>query len=275
MRSKLIGLLVLVGAANLAGCGGAYILTVPQQVGPAGGEAAVIARVERSEIFLLATPVDKGPVSFTLTGDAASTRAGYTDKLGYAGAVLKMPETPGKYEFVAQIQDSRGASARKYSTVHVLDPREPVAAVDLDSILAGGVEDTSAAADALTKLAADLQLVYLTRKNSAAHADLQASLAKIGLPTGAILTWTHQRWRVSRDGKLNLPRLVFESRMVSQLANLRKALPGLTIGICNSQVAGRAFAEAGMRAVLIGQTSAQIDNSISCGSWDELGKLDL
>ncbi len=275
MRGKMIGLLVLVCITFLAGCGGGYILTVPEHVGPAGGQAAVIARLQRSEISLLAQPVEKVPVRFTLSGEAVSVRAGYTDKLGYAGTVFKMPLKTGRYDLIAQIQDSQGIQAKASGAVFVLDPREPVAAVDLDSILDGQAKAPAAAVEALKKLAANMQIVYLTRNSPSQQANPHANLAEMGLPDGAILTWTRQRWHVQRDGRFNIPRVVIESRLVSQLASLRKTLPGLTVGICDSQVAGRAFADAGMKAVLIGQTSPEIDNSISCASWAELNKLDL
>ncbi len=273
MRGKMIGLLVLVCITPLAGCGGGYLLTVPEHVGPAGGQAAVIARLQRSEIYLLAHPVEKIPVRFTLAGEAESSRAGYTDKLGYAGTVFKMPLKTGRYELIAQIQDSQGTQAKASSAVFVLDPQKPAVAVDLDSILDGQGQAPASAAEALKKLAANTQLVYLTCNSPSQQANPHAKLAEMGLPDGAILTWTRQRWHVKRDGRF--PRVVIESRMVSQLASLRKTLPGLTVGICDSQVAGRAFSDAGMKVVLIGQTSPEIDNSISCASWAELNKLDL
>ena len=39
---------LLLAALLTQGCGGYYVLTVPDQVGPAGGDAVAVARLQRT-----------------------------------------------------------------------------------------------------------------------------------------------------------------------------------------------------------------------------------
>ena len=82
MRAR--ALMAVLSAALGGGCGGQYILTVPDQVAPAGGQAATVARLQRSEFGSFAPPVKKAALRFQ--ADGGPLRGAYTDSQGYAAA---------------------------------------------------------------------------------------------------------------------------------------------------------------------------------------------
>jgi len=73
-----------------------------------------------------------------------------------------------------------------------------------------------------------------------------------------------------REGKYNLPRVVVEQRLVSQLPDLQKMLPGLTMAICEDSLAAKAFAESGMQVVVVGKARVSAKDVIRRESWSEL-----
>ena len=58
---------------------------------------------------------------------------------------------------------------------------------------------------------------------------------------------------------------MIESRLVSQLTELRKQFAGLEVGVCDSSLAARAFTEAGLEARVIGEGT----------SWSDLAERGL
>ena len=78
-----------------AGCGGQYLLTVSDQVAPAGGEAAVVVRLQRSEFYMVYVAVKDAAIRLQV--GRGKDRGAYTDALGYAGTTLPAPETVGRY----------------------------------------------------------------------------------------------------------------------------------------------------------------------------------
>jgi len=109
MRSKLFGLfllLVLVG-----GCGGEYILTVPDQLSAAGGDITVVARLQRNDFFVVNLAAEKAYLRFQI-GDGLE-RSASTDELGYSGVRLAMPEKPGRYDMAIRYQDDDGDESAK------------------------------------------------------------------------------------------------------------------------------------------------------------------
>ena len=69
-------------AAGVCGCSGEYIMTAPEQVASAGGEAMLVMRLQRREFAFYTPPADKKPIRFQI--GKGPLRGAYTDALGYA-----------------------------------------------------------------------------------------------------------------------------------------------------------------------------------------------
>ena len=65
MRNMVLTTLCLVAC----GCGGGYTMTAPDQVAPAGGQAAVVVRLTRDEVRRVDVPVKKAGLEFRLRGE--------------------------------------------------------------------------------------------------------------------------------------------------------------------------------------------------------------
>lgn len=124
-------------AAGLAlplvgGCGGYYILSVPDQVAPAGAEAPVVVRLQRNDFLVLAFPAKGAAMRFRL-GDGPQ-RGAYTDDLGYAGVTVKAPDRPGRVELSVDHMDFDGDEIGGKGCLYVWDPGRPIVAVDADCL---------------------------------------------------------------------------------------------------------------------------------------------
>ena len=264
--------LCLVGGLLLScGCGGDYILTVPDMVAPAGGEGMAVVRLQRADFMFVPTPVKDALIQLQV--DDEPRRGAYTDALGYAGTSLTAPVKPGRYKLKASHSDNWGDEVQAESNAYVWDPRAQAVAVDLDCLPGMALGFSKQSSLALGRAAKGANILYLTRRRASLHAKLHTELAKAGYPDGPILEWQRQYWRIVRDGKYyNMPRLVFESRMVSQLPDLRAMLPGLTVGICEDSLAAKAFAESNMRVVIVGSAQVEAKDVVRRASWSELAE---
>jgi len=271
MHRRALGLIVA-AAGLLNGCGGYYILTVPDRVAPAGGEAPVIARLQRNDFFVLALAEPGVPLRFALASGSPE-RAAYTDETGYAGTVLPAPAKPGRRELVVRLCDRTGETLRGAARLYVWPKDDRIVAVDLDALPACG-QQLKPAADALTALARDTRLAYMTRRSAREHAALHDWLAERGYPDGPVLLWQRKRWQIV-PGPWNLPRLVIESRLVSQLAALREDFPNLQAGVCTSPLAARAFAEAGLRVIVVGAGAVDVEPVERRASWRAIAEAGL
>ena len=74
-----------------------------------------------------------------------------------------------------------------------------------------------------------------------------------------------------REGRYRIPRIVVDTRLVSQLSEIRKLFPKMTMGVCDSDLAARAFAEANLRVVVVGGASVGVGNVTRVASWDAVG----
>jgi hypothetical protein len=249
-----------------SGCGGYYILTVPDHVAPNGGEAAAIVRLQRNDAFILSPAVRGAAMRFYVPGSAE--RAAYTDKLGYAGTTVAVPKKPGRYTFRTEHLDYEGEEIAGEGPLYVWDPQRRAVAVDLDALpmSAGGGDSASAA---LRRVGEEANVVYLTRRSTRHHGGLHDQLNAVGYPDGPILMWQRQRWHIVK-GRFNIPRIVVESRLVSQLPHLRETFPGLTVGICDSGLAARAFAGAELRCIVIGDAGVDAPDMTRLAHWSEL-----
>ena len=259
--------MLLICLTCTGGCGGYYILTVPDHIAPAGAEGVVAARLQRNDFFVLSMPVDDAPLRFRI--DLKDMRAGYTDKTGYAGSVIRAPSEPGTYHLTVAHQDFEGEEVEGAATMYVMSPDRDIIVVDLDCLPRGGSRHVVDAVRAISEAARKANVLYLSRRSVSryqrAHQDLQA----LGYPEGPILPWRRTRWHIIRSGRFNLPRVVFESRLESQLSVLRGMFDGLNVGVCTSSSAARAFSEAGMRTVFVGKGRAKVANLTRRISWSE------
>jgi len=71
-------------------------------------------------------------------------------------------------------------------------------------------------------------------------------------------------------GWYRIPRIVVESRLVSQLARLRRDFTNLALGVCDSALAAKAFAEAGMTVLMVGGAGVEGENVQRFADWKAL-----
>ena len=225
-------------------------------------------------------------------------RGAYTDKIGYAGATVPVPKEPGRFDLVVSHLDFEGEEVSATVPLYVWDPAKGVVAVDLDSLpgprrtwldssranwtrMTGGTAPPSGAkavADArraLARVAAGANVLYLTRQDVRKHPALHNGLRVRGYPDGPVLLWQRNRWHIVRTGRFRVPRVVIESRLVSQLSELRKAFPRMGLGISATSLASKSFAEAHLRCVVVGGAKIRSTNPIRFASWRELADKGL
>ena len=249
-----------------SGCGNYYTLAAGQHLGAVGEETPVVVRLRGNDFFFLDLGVD-GAAMRMRVGDGPE-RIAYSDKLGYAGTIVLAPDKPGVYPLYIDHLDREGDEVHAEAPLFVWNPAKPVIAVDGDSLPAGDSAQ-AAAAKAIRSLAEQANIIYLTRKGIADHAELGGMLEGLGYPEGPVLLWRRQRWHIVREGRF--PKIVVESRLVSQLSELRQIFPKLSSGVCTTELAAGAFEDAGMQAVIVGrQGDAQSGRSYRA-SWSDLG----
>jgi len=296
MRSKFFGLSLLL--VLLAGCGGDYILTVPDQLSAAGNDITVVARLQRNDFFILNLASVKAYLRFQI-GDGIE-RCASTDKLGYSAVRMSMPRKPGRYDLAIRYQDDDGDEVAKTIAVYAWDPAKPVIAIDMDPLprrrakLTQGRKgwwtalvkytidllprtapaDAPSARAALARLAEKANILYLTRRTVVNHSQCRSELSRHGYPDGPVLMWRRQRWHLV-PGRFKIPKVVVESRLVSQLDDLRKIFSNMWVGISKSSLAGKAFINAGMKAVIVGDAPLEGEKVMRIATWKELAEKGL
>jgi len=271
MTRFVLALSLLGGLLASSGCGssfGEYILTVPDMVAPAGGEGVAVMRLQRNDFVVIAPPVKQAAIRLAV-GEGLQ-RGAYTDDLGYAGTTLPVPARPGRYELKVAHLDRWGDEVTATAPAYVWDPNAPAVAVDLDSLPGLSPGFSRQSSRALARAVKGANILYLTRRRASGHAELHKRLIGAGYRDGPILEWRRQHWHIVREGKYNMPRVVVESRLVSQLPDLRRMLGGLKTGICRDSLAAKAFAEAGMRVVIVGDARVEAKDVVRRASWSEL-----
>jgi len=263
----LAGWLGLLGAG---GCGGNYILTVPDQLASPGEAATVVVRLQRNDFFVLAPAIKRAAMRMRIAD--GPERDAFTDDLGYAAAAVLVPDKPGTYPLTVLHMDSWGDEIGAKASVHVWQADRPVVAVDLDCLPGLLIGGSQLAPRALQHVLAGASVLYLTRSGASRHGRLRQGLARAGYPAGPILSWQRQYWHVVRDGRYyNMPRIVVENRLVSQLPDLRKMFPNMTTGVCDSALAAEAFAGAGMRVVFVGAWAPKVKTElVRRNTWADL-----
>ena len=167
---QLVG--VLLAAWGLAGCGGYYVITAPDQLAKAGEDAAIVIRLQRNDFDMIDMATKDAPVRFRI--DAGDSRFAYTDSDGYAGTIVPTPADPGRYIMEIFHKDTDGIEITGYAPVYVWGPDDLIVAVDVESLpldaLASDRRAARAALDAISKQAA---VIYLSRESISDFADLR------------------------------------------------------------------------------------------------------
>ena len=263
-------LLLLLASAVLSGCGGYYVLTVPDQLAPAGEHAVTVARLQRNDFFAMTMPIPNAAIQMLVPG--CQERAAYTDKTGCGGTTVPVPDQPGQYQMRVWRLDSEGEQVTIDAPLYVWDPNRAVVAVDIDALPDHLSTRAEQPAMAMNLLAEDANIIYLTRRTVDQHAAIHKELAAAGYPDGPVLLWRRQRWHIVRSERFKIPKVVVEARLVNQLSDIIEQFPHLRVGICGSSIAASAFAEAGLKAVVVGSESVKGENIERRNSWPDLAE---
>lgn len=242
-------LAALVWAAG--GCGGYYTLTLSDHVAAAGDTAVIVARLHRNDFFVLDLPMRGMPMRFRIGG--GEERGGYTDKIGYAGTTVPTPDVPGRYLLTADVSDHEGEEVGSQAYAYVWEADKPVLAVDLSCLPDLAHPQRGAAKAVLERFAKTGHVLYVTRKAVKEHELAHSKLMACGYPDGPVLLWRRERWHLV-TGKYKMPYVVVESRLVSQLAEIKKVFPKLQRGLCDSDIAAEAFVAAGLSPAVVGKS---------------------
>ncbi len=180
-------------AAFVAGCGGEYMLTVPDTVTVAGGDAPVVVRLQQKE-FWRHTPAQADAV-VRLWVLPEQKRAAYTDEYGYAASAVAVPAQPGRYAVTVCHKTPRGVDVRQLGACYVLKPRRLVVVVDFSAIDTPAT--ARAAAEALDMLGqAGVQVAYASTAMAPRPEKAHQWLTWLGLPDGPVLGWSWRKdWR--------------------------------------------------------------------------------
>ena len=249
-RGTVVTAMVIV-ALGAGGCGGHYTLSTPDNVAPLGAETAVVIRLQRNDFFVLDLAVKDAPMWFLL--GQGEIQAAYTDSRGYAGTSVAAPDTPGRYNVSIKHTDDEGEEVSGSSYVYVWDAAKPAIAVDLDSLPDLGDVGLPGAQKLLREFARKGNVLYFTRRPASEHDLAHGQIMTCDYPDGPVLLWQRERWHiVRRGGRFRVPLVVVESRLVSQLEEVKRMFPGLKEGVCSNDLAAKAFAEAGLGCTFVG-----------------------
>lgn len=264
---------VVIVALGAGGCGGHYTLSTPDHVAPVGAETAVVVQLRRNDFLVLDLAVKEAAMSIRV-GDGPM-RAAYTDKLGYAGASVAVPDRPGRYRISVKHTDRHsGEEIAGGAYLYVWDAAKPVIAVDLESLPYLGQAELPGAQAALRRFARDGNVLYLTRQRVSRHDLAHGQIMACDYPDGPVLLWRRQRWHIVREGRFRVPRVIVEARLVSQLDVIKRVFPALKGGVCGSDIAAKAFAEAGLACTVVGKLPRSI-NARWYESWQALAERGL
>jgi hypothetical protein len=293
MKHALLALPLLLLPALLGGCGGYYILSVPDQIGPVEGDIVPISRLQRQEVFLYFRPQDGTSMRFRVfatekaamhpAGDRhvaknllGQERAARTDELGYAAVAMSLGDAPvnnkpGVYAMKVSLQDATGEEKQAITPIYVWEVARPVIAVDVTALPKTGDATFENAQKALNTIAKTANIIYLTREDAPTHKRQHQWLADNGYPDGPVRLWQREQWHIVRSESLGLPQIVIETRLVSQLADLRQKFTNLKTAIAGSRLAAKAFKDAGISYHAVGAGKKLLgDESANNSSWKDL-----
>jgi hypothetical protein len=252
-----------------AGCGGQYIVTAPDQLASTRSDANVVVRLRRNDFFVLDLAMPDAVLSLQV--EDMPERAAVTDELGYASTRVPCPGEAGVYSMRIRHSDLQGDEVVATTRVFVLDALKPLVAVEVEALPSAATPPASHASQALRRIAGGANILYLTREDPSEHADLHGRLSAQGYPEGPILLWQRKRLHLV-PGWWRIPKLVVESRLVSELPQLHRDFLNLRAGICASRLAAEAMSSAGLRPVLIGDRAAEVPDAVRLSSWQQLAQ---
>jgi hypothetical protein len=263
MRKLLVGIMLGLLAGLSTGCGGYYIMTVPDQLAPENGEMVPVARMQRNDFFVLALPINHAPMRFRI--NQAPMKSAWSDKIGYAAVHFDLGEPPydfepGRHIMRVSMLDLEGEEVHTEVPAYIWPADVPVVAVDMDALPREASVGEEDAAAALGDLAGKANIIYLTRNSRTTQEVAHLRLRRGGFPDGPVLLWQRKRWHIVRDGKFKLPRVVVESRLDSQLPQLARDFPNFAAGVTSSSLAAKAFVDAGLPTIVI--NNAQLQGSM-------------
>jgi uncharacterized protein YceK len=270
MRTLCLSLLI--AAALLGGCSGEYVITAPDQVADANGTAATVVRLQRQEFWFYAESVE-GALLRLRIGEAGQ-RGAYTDELGYAATSVLAPAEPGVYALSVDLQDDVGVEASRRARAYVWPADQRIYAVDYDALPPAASDEARQAAEALGRLAAGgAALCYMTRRGVDEHHRVHEELASRGCPDGPVLLWQREYSHLVYDEWWKLPRLVVETRLVSELETLRERFANVAGGITSRPLAAKAFEQAGLPCLMVGSARApDVGELRRVEGWTQLGR---
>ncbi len=269
MHAAATTVLFLACLASLAGCGGQYVLTIPDQVAPTGGHVAAVVRLEQYEFASFMMSVEDAPMRVRVAD--GTERAAFTDVMGFAGTTVPAPAKPGKYDLHVAMQSIRGDEVEGVAPAYIWAPTAKVLAVELEALPDMSDPTADDALAALRRIAKDTHIVYLTRRSPYEMAAARRKITDVGYPDGPVLAWRQSFTHLTRVGRLRLIWFVTESNLVSRVEYLRRIFPGLKHGICGSAQSGMAMAKAGAEPILVGQ-EGPAPHYVQRSSWDELAR---
>ena len=247
MNMKRLAALVLL-ATGLNGCGGYYILSAPDQLTVETEPVNVVVRLQRNDMFVMAFGVKEAAISFR--AENLSERAAYTDDLGYAGAVVPAPSNPGLYALVVKHNDIEGEEISATAPLYVWPKDAEAVVIELEALPAEGDNDSANAAKAIRTLIDGKKVIYLTRKPIKDHNSLHDWLGGGGYPDGPVFLWQRKKWHLVQ-GRFKIPKIIIESRLISQLPEIVEMLPNTHMGVCKTDLAAKTFREAGIEPLIV------------------------
>ncbi|MDY7010755.1 MAG: hypothetical protein SVV80_08395 [Planctomycetota bacterium] len=249
-------IILLLTTAILGGCSGEYILTAPDAAVLAGQDAPLVVRLQRRELWRYAPPQTGAAVTFQL--GEGSPQCARTDEAGYAALSIKAPGQPGQYNVALYHQDINGDSAKGAAAIYVLAPDKPIAVVDTDS-LPRSDKQVAQAVGAIVRIQLTAQVIYVTKKYSGRPARARELLTGHGYPDGPVVPYSGTRrwWKRHRSG-------------ADAMEELHRRFPKLRWGITDDDDAAEAFANAGLKVLIIGREKVEIEDVERFGSWAEV-----
>ncbi len=242
------------------GCSGEFILTAPDVATPVGRPAPLVVRLQRREFWFYAPALADSVITFRSADGAV--RAARTDQAGYAALTVELPPQPGRHEFSIYHQDVQGDTVSGRVRIYVLRAEVPIAAVDLDSLPAGGDQAGEAAA-ALRRVARRVQIIYLTQKFADDPQGAHEALQRAGYPDAAVQPYAKSTpWYSRRPWK--------RPRAPASVALLRERFERLRWGIAADASSAEAFARAGLEVLVVGDAPAAGEHARVFGTWREL-----
>jgi len=225
-------------------------------------------RLQKNDFFVLSLPEKDAALRFQIAG--GPLRGAYTDKKGYAGAVVPVPAEVGEYQLVVSHLDRQGEEITADAPAYVWDAGRRAAAVDLDCLPMLPGRKLLAARSAMMALSADANIVYLTTEGIHDHDKLHRRLKDFGYPDGPILIWQREHWRIERDDMTGFRRVIIAENLVSQLDDLKRIFVGLDTGVCDSTLAAKVFSRVGLQTMVIGDDGEGVPNVRRFKSWEDL-----